>query len=77
MIFNCFQICRNHINEIFDLQKTQWIKNRMHDTLEMVMMATNAMSEKNATIQENYTKLASQEWLMSVDKTNNFLKQAI
>ena len=40
----------------------------MHDTLEMVMMATNAMPEKNATIQENYSKLASQEWLMSVDK---------
>ena len=38
----------------------------MHDTLEMVMMATNAMSRKNATLQDNYFKLASLETLMLV-----------
>ena len=37
----------------------------MHDILDVVMMATTAMSKKNATIQENYFKLGTKELCMS------------
>ena len=37
----------------------------MHDILDMVMMATTAMSKKNATIQENYFKSGTKELCMS------------
>ena len=37
----------------------------MHDILDVVMMATTAMSKKNATIQENYFKLGTKKLCMS------------
>ena len=40
----------------------------MHDILDMVMMATTAMSKKNATIQENYFKSGTKELCMSAEK---------
>ena len=48
----------------------------MHDILDMVMMATTAMSKKNATIQENYFKSGTKELCMSTECRQNLSRKS-